>query len=68
MNYYVCDTCCSDMIVIHQDKSKEMDCYCYNCKTENYMVSYAYAYRNKKAEQLELFKVEDIHSIKIINQ
>ena len=39
MSNYVCNECTSDDIEIIKDKSNEMDCYCNNCKQENYTVS-----------------------------
>jgi hypothetical protein len=39
MNNYVCNECTSDDIEIIKDKNKEMDCYCNDCKEEQYIVS-----------------------------
>ena len=39
MSNYVCNECTSDDIEIIKDKDNEMDCYCNNCKQENYTVS-----------------------------
>lgn len=47
MSNYVCDECTSDDIEIIKDKSNEMDCYCNNCKKENYTVSLWWIERSK---------------------
>lgn len=39
MSKWVCDFCTSDDIKIIKDKTSEMQCYCNNCKEENYIVS-----------------------------
>ncbi len=39
MSNYVCNECTSNNIEIIKDASSEMDCYCNNCKQENYIVS-----------------------------
>ena len=50
MSNYVCDECTSDDIEIIKDKSNEMDCYCNNCKQENYTVSLWWIERSKTNE------------------
>jgi len=39
MNNYVCDECTSSNIELIKDKDNEMDCYCNDCNTEQYIVS-----------------------------
>ena len=39
MNAYVCDNCTSNNIEIIKNKDNEMDCYCKDCNTEQYIVS-----------------------------
>tara|TARA_R110002153_G_scaffold48643_2_gene137172 strand:+ start:51 stop:224 length:174 start_codon:yes stop_codon:yes gene_type:complete len=48
-NYkWLCDECLSANIKIFKDKNKEMDCYCNECKSENYIISPWFIYLNKK--------------------
>jgi len=39
MSNYVCDECTSSNIELIKDKDNEMDCYCNDCDTEQYIVS-----------------------------
>tara|TARA_R110000803_G_scaffold152618_1_gene217653 strand:+ start:284 stop:526 length:243 start_codon:yes stop_codon:yes gene_type:complete len=49
---WLCDNCLSENIVIFtEDNRQEMDCYCYDCKDSNYIVSAWFArdrFKNEK--------------------
>jgi len=51
MSNYVCNECTSDDIEIIKDKSNEMDCYCNNCKQENYTVSLWWTNKQENEEE-----------------
>ena len=51
MSDYLCTTCLSSNIKIFEgvegDDYREMDLYCYDCKSENYKISKSYVKQNK---------------------
>ena len=47
MSDYLCTTCLSSNIKILEGEYKEMDLYCYDCKSEDYKISKSYVEQNK---------------------